>query len=177
MLPIIYAQTDEAVEEERRLFYVGVTRARHRLHLSWALARTPGGRASRKPSRFLDGLRTPGRLAGAVPGVSARAGAGPGSEGRRGKARRAGSGSAAGDPGSPLFLQLREWRREAAREQSVPAFVIFSDAALARIADARPGSLAALAAIPGVGQAKLDRYGAAVIALCAPRPGTEGAVR
>jgi DNA helicase-2/ATP-dependent DNA helicase PcrA len=175
MLPIIYAQTDEAVEEERRLFYVGVTRARHRLHLSWALARTPGGRASRKPSRFIDGLRTPGRRAGAVPGASARAGAGPGSEGRRGTARGAGAG--AGDPGSPLFLQLREWRREAAREQSVPAFVIFSDAALARIADARPGSLAALAAIPGVGQAKLDRYGAAVIALCAPRAGTEGAVR
>ena len=163
------------MEEERRLFYVGVTRARHRLHLSWALARTPGGRASRKPSRFIDGLRTPGRRAEAVPGASARAGAGPGSEGRRGTARGAGAG--AGDPGSPLFLQLREWRREAAREQSVPAFVIFSDAALARIADARPGSLAALAAIPGVGQAKLDRYGAAVIALCAPRAGTEGAVR
>jgi DNA helicase-2/ATP-dependent DNA helicase PcrA len=173
MLPIIYAQTDEAVEEERRLFYVGVTRARHRLHLSWALARTPGGRASRKPSRFLDGLRTPGRPGGAVPGAGARTGAGPGREGRRGTARGAG----AGDPGSPLFLQLREWRREAAREQSVPAFVIFSDAALARIADARPGSLAALAAIPGVGQAKLDRYGAAVIALCAPRAGTESADR
>jgi DNA helicase-2/ATP-dependent DNA helicase PcrA len=55
--------------------------------------------------------------------------------------------------------------------------VIFSDAALARIADARPGSLADLAAIPGVGQAKLDRYGAAVIALCAPGAGTEGAIR
>ena len=54
--------------------------------------------------------------------------------------------------------------------------MIFSDAALARIADARPLSLADLAAIPGVGQAKLDRYGAAVIALCAPA-GTEGAVR
>jgi superfamily II DNA helicase RecQ len=55
--------------------------------------------------------------------------------------------------------------------------VIFSDAALARIADARPGSLADLAAIPGVGQAKLDRYGAAVIALCTPGAGTEGAIR
>ena len=57
-LPIIYAQTDEAIAEERRLLYVGVTRARERLFLSWALARSPGGRATRKPSRFLSGLRS-----------------------------------------------------------------------------------------------------------------------
>ena len=41
-MPIVYAQTDEAVEEERRLLYVGVTRARERLFLSWSLARSPG---------------------------------------------------------------------------------------------------------------------------------------
>jgi DNA helicase-2/ATP-dependent DNA helicase PcrA len=57
-LPIIYAHTDEAIAEERRLLYVGVTRARERLYLSWALARSPGGRATRKPSRFLHGLRS-----------------------------------------------------------------------------------------------------------------------
>ena len=57
-LPIVYAQTDEAIAEERRLLYVGITRARERLYLSWALARSPGGRASRKPSRFLHGLRS-----------------------------------------------------------------------------------------------------------------------
>jgi DNA helicase II / ATP-dependent DNA helicase PcrA len=62
-LPIVHAQTDEAVAEERRLFYVGVTRARDRVCLSWALARAPGGRPSRAPSRFLDGLR-PRRLDG-----------------------------------------------------------------------------------------------------------------
>jgi DNA helicase-2/ATP-dependent DNA helicase PcrA len=62
-LPIVHAQTDEAVAEERRLLYVGVTRARERVCLSWALARAPGGRPSRTPSRFLDGLR-PRRLAG-----------------------------------------------------------------------------------------------------------------
>ncbi|MFC5908497.1 ATP-dependent helicase, partial [Streptacidiphilus monticola] len=66
MLPITYAKTDEQVEEERRLLYVGVTRAREHLTLSWALARSPGGRASRQPSRFLDGLRpgAPARAAG-----------------------------------------------------------------------------------------------------------------
>jgi DNA helicase-2/ATP-dependent DNA helicase PcrA len=62
-LPIVHAQTDEAVAEERRLLYVGVTRARERACLSWALARAPGGRPSRTPSRFLDGLR-PRRPAG-----------------------------------------------------------------------------------------------------------------
>jgi DNA helicase II / ATP-dependent DNA helicase PcrA len=68
-LPIVHAQSEEAVAEERRLLYVGMTRARERLYLSWALARSPGGRPSRAPSRFLDGLR-PRRLAGA-PGVPA----------------------------------------------------------------------------------------------------------
>jgi DNA helicase-2/ATP-dependent DNA helicase PcrA len=53
-LPIVHAQTDEAIEEERRLLYVGVTRARQRIYLSWSLARSAGGRRSRKPSRFLD---------------------------------------------------------------------------------------------------------------------------
>ncbi|NED93631.1 ATP-binding domain-containing protein, partial [Streptomyces sp. SID11233] len=37
MLPITYAQTEAQIEEERRLFYVGITRARSRLHLSWSL--------------------------------------------------------------------------------------------------------------------------------------------
>jgi DNA helicase-2/ATP-dependent DNA helicase PcrA len=60
-LPIVHAQTDEAVEEERRLLYVGVTRARQRVYLSWSLARSAGGRRSRQPSRFLDGLRGGGR--------------------------------------------------------------------------------------------------------------------
>jgi DNA helicase II / ATP-dependent DNA helicase PcrA len=61
MLPIVYAQTDEAIEEERRLLYVGVTRARDLLCLSWALARSAGGRRSRKPSRFVEEIR-PRRL-------------------------------------------------------------------------------------------------------------------
>ncbi|MEU6401331.1 ATP-dependent DNA helicase UvrD2 [Streptomyces sp. NPDC046985] len=63
MMPISYARTDEQIEEERRLLYVGVTRARERLHVSWALSRSPGGRPNRRPSRFLDGLR-PGSAGG-----------------------------------------------------------------------------------------------------------------
>jgi DNA helicase II / ATP-dependent DNA helicase PcrA len=57
MMPIAYAQTDEAIEEERRLLYVGITRARDLVCLSWALARSAGGRRSRKPSRFVEEIR------------------------------------------------------------------------------------------------------------------------
>src|SRR5262249_47914200 len=59
-LPISHALThgadSEPVEEERRLLYVGITRARVHLALSWALSRNPGGRQTRRPSRFLNGI-------------------------------------------------------------------------------------------------------------------------
>ncbi|WP_213815419.1 DNA helicase RecQ [Glaciihabitans sp. dw_435] len=58
-----------------------------------------------------------------------------------------------------LFEKLREWRAGAAREQSVPAYIIFGDATLRGIALSRPGSLAELAGISGVGEKKLEMYG------------------
>ncbi len=71
-LPIHYAEGDQAaLEEERRLLYVGVTRARQRLALSWAFSRGAGGRRSRRRSSFLDGL-VPGKSVAAV-----SAGSGP----------------------------------------------------------------------------------------------------
>ncbi len=72
-LPIVHAQSEEAIAEEQRLLYVGLTRARQRLYLSWALARTPDTRPSRVPSRFLAGLRSPrgrpGRYGAPVPAL------------------------------------------------------------------------------------------------------------
>jgi DNA helicase-2/ATP-dependent DNA helicase PcrA len=65
-LPIVHAQTDEAIEEERRLLYVGVTRAREQLFLSWPLAWSGGGRRTRQPSRFLAGLQPHTRQAAAL---------------------------------------------------------------------------------------------------------------
>jgi ATP-dependent DNA helicase UvrD/PcrA len=65
-LPIVHAQTEDAIEEERRLLYVGVTRARERLFLSWPLARSAGSRRARRPSQFLDGLRSATRQAAAL---------------------------------------------------------------------------------------------------------------
>jgi len=57
LMPIVHARTAEAVEEERRLLYVAVTRAREHLYLSWSASRAPGGRGGRQRSRFLDGVR------------------------------------------------------------------------------------------------------------------------
>ena len=60
LMPIVHARTPDAIEEERRLLYVAVTRAREHLHLSWSPARAPGARtrgASRPRSRFLDEIR------------------------------------------------------------------------------------------------------------------------
>jgi ATP-dependent DNA helicase RecQ len=69
------------------------------------------------------------------------------------------AGDAAG-----LFEALRAERARLAREQNVPAYVIFHDATLAAIAQARPENLAALGEIPGMGRTKLERYGETVLA-------------
>jgi len=63
------------------------------------------------------------------------------------------------------FERLRAWRAATAREQNVPAYVIFHDATLAQLAAAHPRSLDALAGVPGVGTRKLERYGEVLLAL------------
>ena len=56
LMPITFAETSDEIDEERRLLYVGITRAREQLMLSCSASRTPGGRANRRPSRFLKDL-------------------------------------------------------------------------------------------------------------------------
>jgi DNA helicase II / ATP-dependent DNA helicase PcrA len=173
-LPLVYAETPAEVAEERRLFYVGVTRARERLSASWSLSRTPGGSASRSPSRFLDGVRPESPRPSAAVANSQRARS-------RGPARCRVCGAVlvlaadrkigrcASCPSSmddALFDDLRAWRLERAQQQKVPAYVVFTDATLVAIAESLPTDEHALAAVPGVGKAKLDRYGAEVIELC-----------
>jgi DNA helicase II / ATP-dependent DNA helicase PcrA len=143
-IPIQHATTEAQIAEERRLLYVGITRAREQLALSWALARSPGQRRGRRPSRFLDGLR---------PGGSAPA-----------KAKSKKSVAPAAED-AELFGRLRVWRKRQADAQKVPAYVVFSDATLVAIADAAPGSRSALARVNGVGATKLDRYAEPVLAL------------
>ncbi|WP_394816457.1 ATP-dependent DNA helicase UvrD2 [Streptomyces lancefieldiae] len=195
MMPIAYAKTDEQIEEERRLLYVGVTRARERLHLSWSLARAPGGRPSRRPSRFLRGLR-PG--SGAVGGPTTAGGSGGvergfGSVGtaaavprrtQRTPARCRVCGRTLTDAGEMklmrcegcpsdmdegVYARLREWRAIQAGRSGQPAFCVFTDKTLMAIAESVPDDERELARIPGVGARKLNRYGAEVLAICAGR--------
>jgi len=185
LLPITMADTPEAVEEERRLLYVGVTRARERLVLSYAGARTPGAKATRRPSRFLDGTssvlgdgaRSQARRRKA-PGTGGGSGGGKGKPAVRSTCRTCGAdlgtarertiGRCSTCPPTMderLFEALREWRLETARDADVPAFVVFTDATLTAIAEKVPRDVAALSRITGVGPAKLERYGAAVLSL------------
>lgn len=65
---------------------------------------------------------------------------------------------------APVFERLRAWRAAAAKEAGVPAYVVFHDATLRQIATQRPGSLAELSTVNGVGQSKLDKFGEQVLA-------------
>jgi ATP-dependent DNA helicase RecQ len=88
---------------------------------------------------------------------------------RSGRPRRRRGGEPLGVPETDmsLFDMLRAWRREEAARQSVPPYVIFHDRTLAEIARIRPATPGALTSVGGVGQTKLDRYGAAVLAVVA----------
>lgn len=195
MMPITYARTDEQIEEERRLLYVGVTRARERLHVSWALSRAPGGRPNRRPSRFLDGLRpgsgtaagrspagaaggiergpagTPTASAPAVPRRTQRAPARCRVCGRTltdaGELKLLRCEDCPSDMDEGLYERLRSWRAVQARRSGQPAFCVFTDKTLMAIAETVPEEPGELARIPGVGVRKLNRYGTDVLALCA----------
>ena len=147
-LPIQHANTPAQLAEERRLLYVGITRAREQLSLSWALARSPGQRRSRRPSRFLDGLRPYVERADTAA-----------------KPKKQRIVPEAAD--AELFGRLRAWRKVQAEAQRVPPYVVFSDATLVAIADARPDSRQAMARISGVGSVKLERYAEPVLAVLA----------
>lgn len=180
MMPITYAKTDEQVEEERRLLYVGVTRARLHLTLSWALSRAPGGRGSRRPSRFLNGLRPGSAAPGSRPGGVAEPGARK--RGRRGPVLCRVCGKTLTEAGElklmrcedcpsdmdeGLYERLRDWRAVQAKEQGMPGYCVFTDKTLMAIAEATPAEAGELAMISGVGVRKLERYGADVLAICA----------
>ena len=118
---------DDAIAEERRLLYVGITRARKHLALTW----------TRRPSRFLAEL---------------------GAQIRRDPPPRRSE-----EDLPPAFQTLKKWRFERAKADEVPAYVVFHNSTLEEIAERGPRTLSELAAVPGVGPTKLERYGAEVL--------------
>ncbi|MEV6908358.1 ATP-dependent DNA helicase UvrD2 [Amycolatopsis sp. NPDC051071] len=171
-VPILHADGDDAaIEEERRLFYVGVTRAREHLSLSWALARTTGNRRNRRRSRFLYGLIPEDHPAARVAQAQR-----PKQSGSKARCRVCGGplletldiklGRCSRCPSNvdeQLLEKLKSWRGERSRELKVPAFVVFTDATLVAIAEQRPTDDTALCAISGIGATKLERFGAEVL--------------
>jgi DNA helicase-2/ATP-dependent DNA helicase PcrA len=186
LIPISMAEGPEAIQEERRLMYVGLTRARRELRLSWAGARNPGGRAGRRPSRFLDeaasilgdGARSSTRTKSTGSEARGSRAARPGKAARSPKCQGCGADLVTGASlkvgrcqdcpptyDEATFQALLGWRLEVAGQAKVPAFVVFTDATLTAIAEKRPANRGELALISGVGARKLERYGADVLAI------------
>jgi DNA helicase-2/ATP-dependent DNA helicase PcrA len=172
-LPTTYAKTPEQLEEERRLLYVGVTRARQWLWLSYGQVRSSG--RPRRPSRFLPQLeqrtrsfekagdsRKPVRRSQVascrICGATLLAGA----DRKLGRCPTCPS-----DLDEDLYERLKTWRADIAADQKVPAYVVFTDATVVAIAERRPSTPPELLAIAGIGPRKLAQYGAAVFALVA----------
>ena len=151
-LPIHHALDDDrALAEERRLLYVGITRARVHLALSWAERRTAttGREGRRRPSRFLDDLLPPrGSRVVQLPDAVAR--------------------PVAQRTDDPVLDALRAWRSARAKADAVPAYVVAHDATLLAIAEARPASVAELRRVKGMGPAKLEKYGDEILAITGP---------
>jgi DNA helicase-2/ATP-dependent DNA helicase PcrA len=178
-LPFALASTPAQVAEERRLLYVGVTRAREHLRVSWSRTRSGGG-STRNPSRFLDsvlpeGSRAPhpataqpsrrSRATSTVLSAHCRACGQP-----LGDAAERKLGRHAGCPATydeDTMTVLKEWRKSEASEQSIPAYCVFTDATLMAIAEARPRNSLDLIKIHGLGTAKAAKYGERVLAIIA----------
>jgi DNA helicase-2/ATP-dependent DNA helicase PcrA len=164
MLPITYASTPQQVAEERRLLYVGITRAREHVALSFARARNAGDRRRREASRFLVPLHPP--FADSAPARTRQSAARPASCRVCGRVLTTPSerklrycASCGVDVDPALFEKLREWRKTTADAASVPAFVVFTDATLTAIAVEQPSDASQLLKIPGLGHTKVERYG------------------
>jgi len=175
LMPISFATEDKNVDEERRLFYVGITRAKTRLYLSWSLARSAGGRASRRPSRFLQAIRASSMK---QPSASSTQGTKRSRGAKVAKCRTCETVLSTGAErkigrchdcpptyDQEIFDKLVTWRKAVSTADKVPAFVVFTDATLVAIAEKMPTDLQQLRQLPGIGPKKLERYGEDVLAI------------
>jgi ATP-dependent DNA helicase UvrD/PcrA len=190
--------TDEAIPEERRLLYVGLTRAKRFLHVTWTIKR---------PSRFVAEIKPPGhasdpeplgpRRAPSEPRIAAAEGLelsvaggfsgtvvdvrddgallslGSGTElfvpfGERVTAgkKSAPLGPPPDEDGGDVASALRTWRKERARADDIPAYIVLHDRTLDLIAELRPTGVEELMTVPGMGPVKCERYGDEILAIC-----------
>lgn len=163
LVPIGRALTDAAQAEERRLFYVAITRAEDELHCSWCATRRFGERVrERSPSPYLDTLAGAGAAQTAQQvGVSRNV--------LKVRELRAQLGVAddLDDDTPDLREDIRAWRSRTARAAGVPAYVVFPDRTLDVLVDSRPATHDQLADVPGLGPVKIARYGDELIEMLA----------
>lgn len=151
LMPISFAETPAAVDEERRLLYVGVTRAREHLHISYARARGASGRGNRKRTRFLDGIWPE------TENIS-RA-----TRNRR-RSKEVALDFEINHPQDVALLdELKAWRKVQAADERKPAYMVLVDSVLMSIAASKPATIHELGRVKGIGMTKLDRYGSALL--------------
>ena len=161
-VPISHADTPVAKAEERRLLYVALTRAEHRVVLTWARRRSFGTRSMhRSPSPWLAPIAA---VFSDEPVVRPTPAGPSGADRARSRLRRAQADDGP-EPDAELLDALKEWRRVLAKASSVPAYVVFNDATLRAVAVALPGSRDQLLDISGIGPVKIERYGDAILEL------------
>ena len=163
LIPISLAQGEDAIEEEKRLLYVGMTRARDRLCVSYSRSRH-GGNGKRKASRFLKDLWPRDDKS------RTRVGRGGALEGGRSKKSAARAARADFEENnSPevieLFERLRAWRKAEAEARLIPAFAVLTDKTLRDVAIAQPKTLVQLRVIKGIGEVKIDYFGPQILAI------------
>jgi len=177
-LPSAYAKTPEQLEEERRLFYVGITRARTHLFVSWAKERPgPNGQIWKgRPSQFLDDLEPPPppksdwvaqrRATSGSSAPSSSTCAQCGAELKGMPARRLGRCSLGclSDDDARLAEVLATWRTEVALTMGLAPHDLASDRALFAIVSAPPGSHFELQSVAGLYQAGVASFGPDLVA-------------
>jgi DNA helicase-2/ATP-dependent DNA helicase PcrA len=170
LVPISHAAgRPDALDEERRLLYVALSRAERHLHLSWARQRTRGARtSSRTRSPYLTEVTRAIGATAAAPALPGAPAAGP--AGAKELLAALPNGELALSDRA-LFDALVRWRGDLARAAAVPPSVILDTRTLRQVASARPRSSDALLELPGIGPVKLQRYGAALLEVVDRHPG------
>ena len=160
--PIAHANTELALEEERRLFFVGLTRAEEQLHISWARNRALGSKRSRKPSMYIRELSdlldpTPLKFDGDRKALSQKIRAFLGSQNVTDHQQKAFNSE------QSCMNELDSIRRNIAKANDSKPEIVLSDDAIAALVSNKPKSIKDLRNIPQVSSVVIDHFGEQII--------------